>query len=299
MRRFSFVVVVTTAVLGPLHAACAEHFMDKWPHCPAEDKVGGGPLCPPPEALIWTQCPAKWPLDKNISFYAATPSSGVSSLPFISRYEMNEDSPPVRLDCVYGKPDTKYRYHYHLTIEPPLPVIQCTDRNADEDTTRGCSSPKPDGPIPPTPIYIAEPLTDQTTLEGIGLGWTVDQVNAFAQANGYSTHWAYNHIAPSLVSEGLYRQGTAITVIYDESTPRKSKEVILNAGWQDGDGEALYEWAVRKLGLGWDWVYGIEGRNDPKYVWSSPDTNVIVEYWPDFRPKATASLHLIDKHASN
>ena len=296
MRQISLFFTLTLFCLCQLHIARAEHFMDKWPQCPPmHEKLGDAADCPPPETLIWTLCPAKWPLDEKIPYKVVGLFAGQAQQPYFDRVFLHEDSNPVQIDCLYGKADHKFHYKHHLTITPPLPIVQCSERSTPKGRTFGCSSPKPDGPIPPTPIYIAEPLTDQTTLEGIGLGWTVDQVNAFAQANGYSTHWAYDHIAPSLVSEGLYRQGTAITVIYDESTPRKSKEVILNAGWQDGDDEALYEWAVRKLGLGWDWVYGIEGRNDPKYVWSSPDTNVIVEYWPDFRPKATASLHLIYK----
>ena len=162
----------------------------------------------------------------------------------------------------------------------------------------GCSSPKSVVQASKTEFYIAEPINEHTTLGGVGLGWTVEQVKAFAKTNGYSTTWADEQTANGLGysnQQGLYRPGTAITLIYDDESPRHIKEVILNAGWQDADAELLYSQAVRQFGFDSHTVIGSQGWYNPKNTWDTEDENIALEFWSDYRPKAPASLHLIDK----
>ena len=292
--RLSYVwFSIALALYVPPDQAFAQHFMDQWPDCPAM-REHASKNCPADNTLLWTDCPKTWPLDDRITLDGSALLSGVNMEPFLDRYQMQEGERTVRVECVYGHHDKKYRYKYHLTIEPPLPIVQCGTHG----NTLGCSSPKPDGPVPATQIYIAEPVTENSTLAGVGLGWTEQEVEVYAKANDYSITWVKEEIVPGKVYshyEGLYRPGIALTLVYDNNNPRRTKEIILNAGWQDADAENLYTQSVRQFGLGWHWQYGIQGRNDPKYVWTSEDENIVVEFWPDYRPKAPASLHLFDK----
>ena len=297
-RRYSITLAALVGIIMTQHAQ-AEHFMDQWPQCPPM-RTHPSKLCPPDETLIWTECPKYWPGDKTIEIGPSSLASGHWKIPSTIDYErndLNEDSPQIRIDCIYGGLDKKFKSKLHITLEPPHPVVQCGEHETPDGLLFGCSSQKTESSLMKERYFISEIISIQTKLKGVGLGWTKEQVKKFANDQGYTIKWAEGHSPTgNFISqeEGLYGQGLALSVVYDESTTRLTKEVIVSAGWQDHDSEEIFNIAVRKFGFGFRTD---SFRNDGliRFIWTSPDNQVAVEFWPDNRPKAPASLHLIDK----
>jgi hypothetical protein len=248
--------------------------------------------------MIWTDCPVKWPKDGK------TPLS-YSTVPQNYKMARDDDQPSEldrknlastmvsrELDCMYGVQDTKYQFPYHLTVELPLPVVQCGWHRISEGKTFGCRSLKTNPPIPtPEPIF-PEKVSADTTLEGFGLGWTYEQIVAFANQQQMIV---IGRLEDKFVR--LHKDGLDAEIVFDPSINR-SKEVIVDADWQDVDGMALHTKAVKQFGFQMALRHLDAKQRDgqgSKEVWESDDKKIAVEFWLDHRPEASASLHLIDK----
>ena len=305
MRSLYFASSFLMALSSP---ALAEHFMDHWPNCPIIHMINpkndlNDPNCPPADTVIWTYCPTTWPKTGNYPLTAGYSFSGHYNVPDFELYgrdDINEGAKTAWIDCDYGPRDKKYNYKYHVTLLLQLPIVQCVHNDSPKNHKIGCSTPKSNGPLSEPQIYIAEPLTEQTILQGFGLGQTLDQVNKLAADQGYSItpfkgKTPVNAFFTTGEHVGFYRVGTtALSIIFDPIT-HKAKEIILTAGWQDDAQEELYRMTVKRFGLGWK----TDGPRTEHFIWSTPDQNTVLEYWSDNRPQAPASLHLIDKRDLN
>lgn len=165
----------------------------------------------------------------------------------------------------------------------PASISPSSLRKGAEGRTFGIRILRQDKPMPP--MIFPREITETTTLDGVGLGWTMDELRAFATRESYGLkswlgEWNF----------GLYRPGTAMEVVFDPKTKR-SREVILRAGWLDEDIVALRREAVQKFGFEWTLKTG----TPDKEVWSSADERFVVEHWNEHRPRESSSLHLIDK----
>ena len=217
----------------------------------------------------------------------------------MDRKDVTEDQPATWIDCLYGEADRTYKRKLHATLQPALPIVQCGYQETPDGKTFGCSSPKPNESAPENTAIASEPVSDHTDVMGFRLGWTIKQVNTFATAQGFSNTYAHK-TGPQISYydtdgyEGYYRQDTAITIVFDQPAVT-AKEIILTADWQNADQDKLYAMAVKRFGLDWktDQAHNFDGL--PHLVWSTPDGQIVVEFWPDNRPLAPASLHLIDK----
>jgi hypothetical protein len=265
----------------PIMAAEAEQ---AWGACPTyweKDTPG----CPSPEAMVWVDCPVKWPKDGRTALYFGTPhafSNYNNAQPDWTRTDFNR-SISLYLDCEYGPRQWRSDQRRHLTVTAPAPIIQYGWHKGAEGRTFGIRVLRQDKPVPS--VIFPEQITETTTLEGVGLGWTVDELRAFAKREAYTWKGWFGEW-----NFGLYRPGTAIEVVLDPKTKR-SREIILRAGWQDEDIVALRRKAVQKFGFEWLLKTG----TPDKEVWSSADGLFVVEHWNEHRPRESASLHLIDK----
>lgn len=261
-----------------------------WGDCPV-DKAPNEPECGSQKALVWVDCPARWPGDgKTPLLYGElyNQSDFQWNHPFRDRYDTEIEKVGFFLDCEYGTEGAKDRKH--LTVEAPSPLVQWGWHDAPEGKTVGMLVPRsPTTESPPT-LTFPERVSMETSLHGMGLNRSMEDVEAFAKREGFSvTSWSED------LRYGLYRPGIAMEVLFDPQT-RLSREVILRAGWQDAD----YHVLVRKTFL----QFGFDRRLEDlerierfggksKEVWYSADRKVAVELWRDRRPKEAALLRLV------
>jgi hypothetical protein len=244
------------------------------------------PSCPSPDTLTWFDCPVKWPKDGKTALYFGTPrpiSWHNDARPDWDREDFEAEALGFYLDCEYGPREWKSHQRVHLTMVIPAPIIQYGWHKGPAGRTFGLRVSRDTAPMAPE-ILFPEPLLETTTLEGVGLGWTYEELKAFAKRGGFTLQGWYGE-----ASVGLYRPGLALEVVFDPKI-QKSRQVVLRAGWQDEDIIALRRYAVRRFGFDW-----IHGDGDVEKLWRSADRQIELEFDSGHRPAESASLRLIDK----
>lgn len=242
------------------------------------------PACPSPDSLTWIDCPVTWPKDGETTLFFGTlhPMGWYNdTLPDWDRKTFETERSGFYLDCSYGPKHLKSHQRAHLTMVVPAPVIQYGWHVGPQGRTFGLRVPGDKALASPEILFHA-PISEGTSLEGVGLDWTDEQLEAFAAREGYKrvSWWGEPNV-------GLYRPGVAIEVVFDPQTI-KSREVILRAGWQDEDIAALRRKAVLQFGFQW-----IGGDSGTEKRWISADGRIAVEFRSGHRPAESASLRLI------
>lgn len=252
--------------------------------CPPYTEEGDA-HCPPPSSLAWIECPIKWPKDGKTALAYATPHP-IDDLnnprPDWTREDFQSETSGFYLDCQYGARDVKKGQRKHLTIVVPVPVVQLGQHKKPEGWASGFSIFKDTAPASPE-ILFPEPVSEATTLEGIGLGWDRKKLEEFAEHEGFTRRPSSDDRR-----EILSRDDLTIEVAFD-STNLTSREVTIKAATAEGV-TALRRHAVRKFGFDWTGEYG-----DMEKLWRTPDRRIAVEFWRFGYPGKRAALRLIDR----
>lgn len=248
----------------------------------------GSQNCPPPDTLIWVECPAKWPRDGKTPLAYGTPNpiNGLNyARPDWTRKDFEREKAGFYLDCQYGPRELKRSQRKHMTIVVPVPVVQYGLHKQSDGTAIGFRVFR-DGTPPSPEILFPESVSQASTLAGIGLGWNREMLNGFAEREGLA-----RQLGEREWSEILTRPGLTIEVVFDGQS-RKTSEVILRATTSE-DVVALRRQAVRQFGFDWTGEYG-----DLEKHWASADRRTVVEFWRRRDPTESASLRLIDKRGA-
>jgi hypothetical protein len=266
--------------------------------------------------MYWINCPLHWPKDGHTQFrYADVPfnykSTSIENQ--MGDLKINDlDKPGIdkHLNCIYGGQNDKINNMKYLILELPNPTIQCGMHDVMGGRTVGCRTLKTDIPHPqPQPIF-PEIINAHTKLEGLGFGLTQAQVKVFAKQNGYSLHYWPSNDAINPTTDfryGLYKSGIVLEVVFTP-TSKLSSEIIVMAGSLDQDDVDLHRKAVKRFGFQYVERHSENilcpcGPNKEiitvdsvlKEIWTSKDEKISVEFWHNLLPKASASLHLIDR----
>ncbi|PHS75215.1 MAG: hypothetical protein COB59_11695 [Rhodospirillaceae bacterium] len=231
--------------------------------------------CPAPEKLIETNCPAVWPKDNKTPFsrgFSYSTHSNDHDSHSIRRQKFDFWPTSTQLLCEYRGGDAQ-----SLIFEVPSPVIKCGWKD-DKSEVFGCSSLKPFGPLPKPIMYYPEVISPTTTLGGVGLNWTAQQLKDHAQQQGYAFVGTKDNLR-----FGLYGDNMALDVILNPKT-RRSQEVILFSS-----GNNLHRRAVRQFGFSWwfdpDITPTLMGGTKKEF-WESTDEKIRIIFQPEVWPEA-------------
>lgn len=249
----------------------------------------GSQNCPPPDTLIWVECPANWPRDRKMPLAYGTPHpiNGPNyPRPDWTRSDFEDEKAGFYLDCQYGSRELTSSQRSHMTIVVPVPVVQYGLHKQSDGTAIGFRVFRDGAPASPE-VLFPEPVSKATTLARIGLGWKREMLDSFAEREGFARQPGEREW-----SEILTRPGLTIEVMFDGQS-RTTSEVILRATTSEGV-VALRRQAVRQFGFHWTGEYG-----DLEKHWASADRRIAVEFWRRSDPTESASLRLIDKRGAD
>ncbi len=252
--------------------------------CPPYAREGDA-HCPPPSSLAWIDCPMKWPKDGKTPRAYATPHpiGGLNNpQPDWTRENFQSETSGFYLDCEYGSREAKSDQRKHLTIVVPVPVVQIGAHKKPEGWASGFSIFKDTAPASPE-VLFPEPVSESTTLEGIGLGWNRKKLKEFAEREGFTLRPGSDD-----QREILSRGDLSIEVAFD-GTDMTSREVTIKTATAEGV-TALRRHAVRRFGFDWTGEYG-----DMEKLWRTPDRRIAVEFWRFGYPGKRAALRLINR----
>jgi hypothetical protein len=161
------ILCMTFISANPLLAE-TQKVSDACPPYPGE----GNSNCPPPSSLTWIECPSKWPKDRKTPLAYATPHP-IGDLnypqPDWTRKDFESETSGFYLDCQYGLREARRDQRKHLTIVVQVPVVQWGRHKKPEGWASGFVVFKDTAPTSPE-VLFPEPVSETTTLEGVGLG---------------------------------------------------------------------------------------------------------------------------------
>ena len=184
----------------------------------------------------------------------------------------------ILLDCAYGHPEPKTRFHgpqespLRITVAVPGHVRRCGGDTVGRNVVKCETVPEFDGTIGPVKLYIAERITLATTLLGFGLRRTRDEVLATAASAGFACgedRTTTEVETPQTCTRGADR----VTVHFKNG---RSAKVSQFGPSDTAEWSQLYQGIVFRFGL----LRKYGDAPKPAEIWQQPGSPAAIAVWP-------------------